>query len=118
MSVDVVNKDCLTSSVVKTTAAVIGAGWAGLYALKYLLAEDVQVTCYERASVIGGVWRIAEEQNVTASSSKTYMHPSDFPFPDDTYDFPTSEQVNQHLERYADHFGLWDTSNLKVMLFL
>ena len=91
-----------------TKVAVIGAGWSGLYALKYLLAEGIEVTCYEKANVIGGVWRIAQEQTVVASSSKTYMHPSDFPFDDSTDDFPTSKQVNEHLEKYADHFDLWD----------
>ncbi|CAF4354147.1 unnamed protein product, partial [Rotaria sordida] len=77
----------------KKKFAVIGGGWSGLYALKYLLEENLDTQLYERESNLGGVWFYKETpggvyQSTHTTSSKTYLHASDFPLPDDTPHFP------------------------------
>ncbi len=41
----------------------------------------------------------------TNNSKRTYEF-SDFPYPDDTADFPFAEDVRNYLEAYADHFNV------------
>ena len=98
----------MVNKVPDVKVAVIGAGWSGIYALKYLIEEELDVICFEKRENIGGVWRLAEEKETTASSSKTYLHPSDFPFDENTYDFPSARQINDHIEKYAEKFNLLD----------
>mmetsp|Transcript_19021 Transcript_19021/g.23580 ORF Transcript_19021/g.23580 Transcript_19021/m.23580 type:complete len:121 (+) Transcript_19021:216-578(+) len=94
------------STVLPTTVAIIGAGWSGLYALKYCLEEGLSATAFEERPNRMGVWRMAERQGAVASSSKSWMHPSDVPFPAEMGDFPAARDINRHMEKYCDHFGL------------
>jgi thioredoxin reductase len=92
--------------------AVIGGGWSGLYALKYMLEEKLNTQLYERESNLGGVWLYKEAQggvyqSTHVTSSKTYLHASDFPLPDETPQFPKHDQVLAFLNSYATHFNLW-----------
>lgn len=41
----------------KKRVAVIGAGACGLVSIKCCLDEDLEPTCFERSSDIGGLWR-------------------------------------------------------------
>ncbi|CAF3681325.1 unnamed protein product [Rotaria sp. Silwood1] len=96
----------------KKKFAVIGGGWSGLYALKYLLEEKLDARLYERESNLGGVWLYKEGkggvyQSTHVTSSKTYLHASDFPLPDETPYFPKHDQVLEYLNSYANHFNLW-----------
>jgi dimethylaniline monooxygenase (N-oxide forming) len=96
----------------KKKFAVIGGGWSGLYALKYLLEEKLDAQLYERESNLGGVWLYKEAQggvyqSTHVTSSKTYLHASDFPLPDETPYFPKHDQVLAFLDSYASHFNLW-----------
>ena len=92
--------------------AVIGAGPTGLMALKNLLEDGFDVTCYESRPYVGGLWRPSSDGGISAlestvfntSSSRTAI--SDFPVGEEIDDFPTAPQLHQYLERYVEEFGL------------
>ncbi|CAF1221510.1 unnamed protein product [Rotaria magnacalcarata] len=103
----------------KHGVVVIGGGWTGLYALKYLLGEGLDAHLYESRSNIGGIWNFAENEAIGgvyksahATSSKTFLHASDFPFPSSVGEFPRHEEVLAYLHSYADHFKLWSNIHL------
>jgi hypothetical protein len=93
--------------------AVIGAGPHGLTALKALLQLGVAAHGLERAADVGGLW------NATSPSSRGYesLHMvsssamsqfPDFPMPLDYPIYPSRDQAQAYLRRYASHFGLYD----------
>ena len=47
----------MEESKLKTTVAIIGAGCSGLTAIKECVAQGLQVTCFEQANDIGGLWK-------------------------------------------------------------
>ena len=72
--------------------AVIGAGPSGLAAIKNCKEYGLDVVCYERSSVLGGLWYYREQVEYGISSvarmtvintSKEYSGYSDFPPPAD-----------------------------------
>ncbi|WP_300299718.1 NAD(P)-binding domain-containing protein [Ferrovibrio sp.] len=93
------------------TYLVIGAGPAGLAALKSFKQAGLPVEAVERHAAIGGQWLYgAESSAVYASthliSSKRTTAFADFPMPEDWPAYPGHAQVLQYLRDYADHFGL------------
>jgi cation diffusion facilitator CzcD-associated flavoprotein CzcO len=95
------------------TVCVIGAGAAGLTAVKNLTEHGFGVDCYERETTVGGAWNWRHDRSpVYASthliSSKPFTQFPDFPMPDDWPDYPHHSQALEYLERYADHFGVRD----------
>jgi dimethylaniline monooxygenase (N-oxide forming) / hypotaurine monooxygenase len=96
----------------KTTVAVIGGGPLGLMALKNMSEDGFDVTCFEARPYIGGVWQYSKDSGLSVqemtrfNSSRFRSAISDFPFPDDTDDFPTWQQLNKYINDYADHFQL------------
>ncbi|MEM7333458.1 MAG: FAD-dependent oxidoreductase [Chloroflexota bacterium] len=92
--------------------AIIGGGWSGLYALKYSLEEGFEATIFEKKSQIGGVWTYQEHEcggvwkSAHATSSKTFLHASDFPMPEETSLFPHHSKIYQYLCDYVEHFSL------------
>ena len=92
--------------------AVIGAGPVGLMAMKNFKEDGFEVTGYEARGYVGGLWKPSEDASLSAidttvfNSSRYRSAISDFPFPDDTDDFPTAHQINRYLNSYCDHFGL------------
>jgi hypothetical protein len=93
------------------TACVIGAGAAGLVAMKNLTERGFAVDCYERETGVGGGWNWRHDRSpIYASthliSSKPFTQFPDFPMPDTWPDYPHHSQVLAYLERYADHFRL------------
>ncbi|CAF0922293.1 unnamed protein product [Didymodactylos carnosus] len=96
----------------KKKFAVIGGGWSGIYALKYLLEEQLDARLYEREPNLGGVWLYKEApggvyRSTHVTSSKTFLHASDFPMAKEIAHFPKHDQVLAHLNSYADYFNLW-----------
>ena len=90
-----------------------------MYALKYLLAEGLDAHLYESRAGIGGIWLYDDSENVGGvyktthvTSSKTFLHASDFPFPSSVGEFPSHEEVLAYLHSYADHFQLWPNIHL------
>jgi len=91
--------------------AVIGAGPSGLVSIKELLEEGHQVTCFEKAQDIGGVYLYNESKTgvfkstqLTSSSFITCF--SDFPPPKNApFHFKHTEYL-QYLKDYTKHFNL------------
>ena len=93
--------------------AVIGAGPSGLVAVKELLEEGHEPTCFERASGLGGVFRYDEEDGVVwescrLTSSGLLTAFSDFPVPPDQVEQQTVGEYVSYLERYTEAFGVKD----------
>lgn len=94
------------------TWLVIGAGPAGLAALKSFREAGLPVEGVERHADIGGQWLYgAEASAVYASthliSSKRTTAFADYPMPEDWPAYPHHAQVLDYLRGYARHFGLY-----------
>jgi dimethylaniline monooxygenase (N-oxide forming) len=92
---------------------VLGGGWSGLMACKYVKAAGLEPLVLEKRETIGGVWAYTDDtacggvmKNTVTTSSKCMTEMSDFPMPSDSPDFPHHTQVLSYLEQYADHFDL------------
>ncbi|WP_125776725.1 flavin-containing monooxygenase [Antribacter gilvus] len=87
--------------------AVIGAGFAGLAAAKVLRELDHDVTVYEKAPDVGGVWSATRRYSglSTQNNRDSYTF-SDLRMPRHFAEFPLGEQVQTYLETYTDTFGL------------
>lgn len=93
------------------TVCVIGAGPAGLTAVKNLRESGFAVDCYERESSVGGSWNWRHERSPMYASahmisSAPFTQFPDFPMPDSWPDYPHHSQVLAYLERYVEHFDL------------
>jgi hypothetical protein len=90
---------------------VIGAGASGLIAVKNLRENGFEVDCYERDTVLGGLWNPENQHsplypNTHLVTSRSQTEIPDFPMPDDWPDYPSAAQMLDYLKRYASHFGL------------
>jgi dimethylaniline monooxygenase (N-oxide forming) len=96
-----------------TQAVVIGAGPAGLAAAKSLAARGIDFRWFEKGSMVGGLWRIDNDNGATVayrtlhlnSSRQRTQYPS-FPMPDDWPDFPSHELMASYFESFAETFDL------------
>ena len=92
--------------------AVVGAGWSGIYAVKWLSRAGLDVTCFEASDSVGGIWNYRPDrpggvfEATRVTSSKHFLHPSDYPLPASFPEFPHRSQVLEHLQCYVDHFGI------------
>jgi dimethylaniline monooxygenase (N-oxide forming) len=87
-------------------------------ALKNLKEDGFDVTSYEARPYVGGLWKYSEDSALSVAESTIFNSSryrsaiSDFPFPADTDDFPTWQQMHRYLESYCDHFDLRRHINL------
>ena len=92
--------------------AIIGGGFSGIYALKYCVQEKLKCKLFESSDSIGGVWKYDKNKsggvlkNTYASSSITFLHPTDYPFPNNTPEFPHHSVIYNHLVDYVKYFDL------------
>ncbi|XP_071484493.1 flavin-containing monooxygenase 5-like [Diadema antillarum] len=95
--------------------AVIGGGPSGLVAIKTCLEEGLDVACFEKSKMIGGLWYYREDRteqscsvfrSTVINTSKETMCFSDFPIPEDWPNFLHNKKVLKYFEMCADHFGL------------
>ncbi|KAH8675115.1 flavin monooxygenase-like protein [Ilyonectria robusta] len=93
--------------------AVVGAGPAGLGAIKAMLDEGFNVTGFERRPDAGGLWAFSENPQFTSATESTkaqlskFMLPfTDFPMPDDFPLHPSSADLAAYYQSYAKHFDL------------
>ncbi|UZE48817.1 NAD(P)-binding domain-containing protein [Rhodopseudomonas sp. P2A-2r] len=91
---------------------VIGAGPAGLTALRSLKEAGLAAQAVEQNADVGGQWLYgAESSAVYASthliSSKRTTAFADFPMPEDWPAYPNHAQVLDYLRAYARHFDLY-----------
>ncbi|CAG0885434.1 unnamed protein product [Darwinula stevensoni] len=103
--------------------AVIGAGGAGLAALRHLAGQPgLSVVAYELSSQIGGTWvytdKTGKDEHGLPIHSSMYEHMRtnlpkevmafpDFPFPEEDASFLHHTKVLEYLEGYAKHFNLY-----------
>lgn len=94
------------------TTLVIGAGPAGLAAVKSLKQAGLPVEGVEKNSDVGGQWLYgATPSAVYASthliSSKGTTAYADFPMPEDWPHYPHQSQVSEYFKSFAKHFDLY-----------
>src|SRR5262245_38915326 len=88
------------------TVGIIGAGFAGLSTAKVLKKFGFEVTVFEKAGDVGGVWSASRRYpGLTTQNPRTTYALSDFPMPDSYPEWPSGEQVQAYLESYAARFG-------------
>jgi dimethylaniline monooxygenase (N-oxide forming) len=97
------------------SAAIIGAGAAGLSAARHLVQSGVAVTIFELGSRIGGLWVYENDNGLSPAYASLHLNSEnrvtayrDFPFPDDAPLYPDHAAVARYLESYADTFNLRD----------
>lgn len=86
---------------------IIGAGFAGLSSAKVLSQFGHDVTVFEKAPDVGGVWSATRRYPGlrTQNNKGTYCY-TDFPMPSSYPEWPSGAQVQKYLEDYANHFDL------------
>lgn len=84
---------------------VIGAGAAGLAALKTLTDAGVAADCFEKTDSVGGHWRHDYDalHLITPKSSSFF---DGFPMPESFPMYPSRDQVAAYMRSYAEHFSL------------
>lgn len=103
---------------------IVGAGWSGIVACKYMLAHGLSCLVLEKNNYSAGVWHFDESNTETGgvisstrtTSSKPVTEMSDFPMPDDIPPFPTHTQILNYLESYIKQFNL--SKNIKLNSFV
>jgi cation diffusion facilitator CzcD-associated flavoprotein CzcO len=110
-----------TSNTTETDVCVIGAGWSGLYAMKYALAYGLSCIGVERRYDVGGLWYYDPESPYTTANNRTFTSsPKDFteaidyPWPDTFGYYATGAQIHIWLKSYASHFGLLEKIRLST----
>jgi len=92
---------------------IIGAGWSGLLACKYCLAEGLKTLALEGRDSLGGVWSFTEDRScpgvmttTETTSSRCITEISDFPMPVTYPDFPSHHDIIAYLKAYCARFDL------------
>ena len=99
--------------------AVIGAGPAGLAALRALTAAGLDATAFERGGRVGGVWTLEDRPTAAYRSlhlitSRPRTEFAEHPMPDGTPDYPSRDAVGRWLEDYVERFGLTERIRLNT----
>jgi cation diffusion facilitator CzcD-associated flavoprotein CzcO len=82
--------------------AVVGAGFAGLASAKVLREFDHDVTVFEKAPDVGGVWSATRRYSgLRTQNNKASYAFSDLAMPRDYPEWPQGEQVQAYLETYV-----------------
>jgi len=87
---------------------VIGAGMSGLASIRALTLAGVEVSAYEAGSAIGGMWRYANDNGLSAAyaslstnTSRRRMQYPSLPMSASAPDFPHRSDMLAYLETYA-----------------
>ncbi|MFI5659058.1 flavin-containing monooxygenase [Streptomyces sp. NPDC051684] len=93
--------------------AVIGAGAAGLAAVKELLDVGARPVAYEQGDRPGGLWVRDNSSGLSPAYASLHLNTSkgrtefaDFPMPADWPDYPSADLVAGYLADYCAEFGL------------
>jgi cation diffusion facilitator CzcD-associated flavoprotein CzcO len=97
--------------------AVIGAGFAGIAAAKVLTQVGHQITVFEKAPDVGGVWSSTRRYpGLKTQNNKGTYHLSDLKMPRSYPEWPRGKQVQKYLESYVAKFGLAPLFKLGVQV--
>lgn len=88
-----------------TRYCVIGAGPAGLAALKAMLDEGHEVDCFEKSDAIGGHWN-HDYDALHLITSRDVTGYEGFPMPQEYPLFPHRDHMLDYFHRFADAFDL------------
>ncbi len=93
--------------------AVVGAGAAGLTAVKSLLDVGAEVVGYDKGDRPGGLWVNNSSSGISPAYDSLHLNTSkgrtefaDFPMPAEWPDYPSVDHVAGYLGDYAEAFGL------------
>lgn len=107
--------------MVKLRIGVIGAGAAGLSAVKHALDFGCDVMAFEKNDRIGGTWIYTDDvgkdkhglelfsgmyQGLISNTPKELMSFPDFPFPPSDKSFINATEVLEYFDLYAEKFKL------------
>ena len=103
----------MTTTVFDADACLIGAGAAGLAAGAALAERGIAFDWFEKGSMVGGLWRIDNDNGAVAaystlhlnSSKERSQYPSD-PMPEDWPDYPSHERMAEYFEAFVDRHDL------------
>jgi cation diffusion facilitator CzcD-associated flavoprotein CzcO len=88
---------------------VIGAGVAGLQAIRALRGRGLPVTAFEATASVGGLW-VKNYANFGVQVPKQLYEFQDFPMTSvERGEYATGPQVQSYIEDYASSFGLFDS---------
>lgn len=99
------------------TVCIIGAGVAGLAAIKHSLEEGLAPICFEKDSDLGGLWNYHDApkngdpslyKSCCINTSKAMTCYSDFPIPKEFPNFMHHRFFKKYLNLYAQKFSLRD----------
>lgn len=92
---------------------VIGAGVAGIAAMKGLTQNGVAFDAFDERDRPGGIWAYHDLPGLTSAWDRLNMNSprgtyefSDFPMPADWPDFPSRQQCWAYLDAAVDRYGL------------
>lgn len=95
--------------------AIIGAGFAGVAAAKRLTEFGHDVTVFEKAPDVGGVWsRIRRYPGLSTQNNKGTYSLIDLPYPKHYPAWPSGAQVQEYIASYTRMFGLDDKIRLNT----
>src|SRR3954454_4833205 len=88
---------------------IVGAGAAGLAALKAVAHAGLDVTCFERGDRVGGIWVLDNTSGLSSAYRSLHCNTSrartefeDFPMPEHWPHFPDHVQVCEYFDAYLD----------------
>lgn len=95
--------------------AVVGAGAAGLTAVKELTEAGLEAVAYERRERPGGLWVRDPRGGASPAYASLHLNTSrgrtEFaahPMPADWPDYPSADLIAGYLDDYARRFGLYE----------
>jgi hypothetical protein len=93
---------------------IVGAGFCGLGVAAALRRHQIAFDCVDAADEIGGNWYHGVYDGAHIISSRRTTEYGDYPMPADWPDFPSAAQMLDYLHRYAAHWDLRRSIELKT----
>lgn len=89
------------------SVCIVGAGFSGIAAARVLDKFGYEVTLFEKAPDVGGVWsKIRRYPGVATQNTKDTYYLSEMPMPEDYPAWPSGQQVQAYLESFVTKFDL------------
>ncbi len=87
---------------------IIGAGFVGLGMAQALEAAEIPYDQVDASDNIGGNWYHGVYETAHIISSRKITQFTHFPMPENYPDFPSTQNMRDYLNAFADHFDLWE----------